>query len=142
MSFGTIGSRGVSILLFVASVALIIWIRPRFLIDPDTKDWKPFGFGPGKSCVNITSIIVLLALFAYLLSACVSSSITKWKRSVGLQTAGGAQTTSPTPVQTPEDVVQSSLQPLLPPPVPVVQLSPDRQTSEQVFGNAFGLLGN
>ena len=132
---GDIGSRGVSILLFVASVVLLLWMRPRFLINPETDEWKSFGFGSGKSCINITVIIVMLALIAYLISACVGKGLTKLKQRGGTTPPRQKRITPPGPSV--EALPQRTIQ-NLPVEAPMAQPVTQPQTAIDPFGKAFG----
>jgi len=72
-------SRGSSIFIFMIFMGIIIWSRPKFLVDEETDNWKLFGIGDGKSCINITTIIIVSAIVIYLFSAFIGTSITKLK---------------------------------------------------------------
>jgi len=135
-----IGSRGASIVLFVASVALLLWTRPKFLVDPETNNWKPFGFGPGKTCLNITAIIILLALGTYLLSACIGTSLAKWKEKVSsnIKEVKNQQGGSLSPPPTTQQYIPS-----LPPVTPERLIetggaSGSGDVIAETFGDAFG----
>jgi len=117
------------VLLFMVAVVLLLWMRPKFLVDSETNDWKPFGLGPGKSCFNITTLIVLLALTAYLLTACVGTSISKWKR----RQSGGAPPAVVTPPPIPIPAV------VTPPPIPIpAVVTPPPVVAPQVSGGGGG----
>lgn len=126
---GDIGSRGTSVLLFVVAVVLVIWIRPAFLVDSETGDWLSFGFGPGKTPLNITTVIMLLAVMTYLLSACVGKGLTRWKRNSSVQAGGAA-------VVVPAALDPSPISYPTPPPVPTP--SSEKVVTSPFFGEAFG----
>jgi hypothetical protein len=132
-----IGSRGASILVFAVCVVLLFWLRPRFLVDDETGEWKQFGLGPGKSCINVTVVIILLALGAYLLSACVGTSITKWKKRTSQQVPPSPQPSqqgggSPLPQLQAVTTTTSNPSPII---APQVGGGP---TVAEPFGGAFG----
>lgn len=79
MFFANIGARGFGILIFIAIMVGVIAIRPSFLINPETQDWKTFGFGSGKSCCNITVVAVIVALLSYLTAYMTASGISKMR---------------------------------------------------------------
>jgi hypothetical protein len=68
---------GVSIVIFSILAMLLLVMRPSFLINEETGDWKQFGVGKGKSCMNVSCLILVIALFSYLLAF------------IGFQTMGG-----------------------------------------------------
>ncbi len=76
-----IGKIGFSILILISIIIAIILIRPSFLIDEATGDWKCFGFGDGKSCINITSIVILSSMIVYLIVSCAAQFINSYKGS-------------------------------------------------------------
>lgn len=100
---------GPSLVIFVLLTIFIIFWKPSFLIDNETGEWKQFGFGPGKSCINITAIIVFCAIFSYLISACFKTTFSNFK----LQ-RGGGPIPPPTITATPTPIL------VAPAPVPVV----------------------
>ena len=75
----SLGARGFAIITFIAIMVLIIAVRPKFLIDPDTNDWKLFGLGPGKCCYNITVVAVVVALLSYLAAYLVGTGLSKMR---------------------------------------------------------------
>lgn len=77
MFFTNIGARGFGIIIFIAIMVGIIALRPSFLINPKTQEWKTFGFGDGKSCCNITVIAVVVALLSYLTAYTTASGISR-----------------------------------------------------------------
>ena len=99
---------GPSLVIFVLLTIFIIFGKPSFLIDNETGEWKQFGFGPGKSCLNVTAIIVFCAIFSYLISACLKTTFSNFK----VQRGGG-----PIP---PTIVASANLASAAPPPVVVL----------------------
>jgi len=63
-----IGSRGIAVIIFLVSLLAIVMIKPKFLINSDTSEWKEFGFGDGKSCFSLFTISVIIAIFSYLIT--------------------------------------------------------------------------
>lgn len=63
-----LGNRGTAVVTFVVLLIAIVMIKPKFLINSKTGAWKEFGFGEGKSCFNLFTVSVILAIFAYLIS--------------------------------------------------------------------------
>lgn len=59
--------REVSIAVFVATMVIIILIKPRWLVN-DSGQFKPFGFGKDQTPFNITVIAILLAVLSFMLS--------------------------------------------------------------------------
>lgn len=74
-----LGPKGFSIVAFCILAIIVIFARPSFLVNEETGRWKEFGVGSGKTCVNITVVIILIALCAYLVSTCIGTTIDKWK---------------------------------------------------------------
>jgi hypothetical protein len=69
---GDLTSRGWSVILFAVGVFIILATRPQFLIDEDG-NWKSFGIGEGKSCVCLTTLIVVWALLSFLFANVITS---------------------------------------------------------------------
>jgi hypothetical protein len=105
---------GPSLVIFVLLTIFIIYWKPSFLVDNETGEWKQFGFGPGKSCINITAIIIFCAIFSYLISACFKTTFSNFK----LQRAGGGPVI-PTPPLAPLVGTLTTPTPTLTPPTPV-----------------------
>jgi len=78
--FNSFGPRGFGIILFALGMVIIIFTRPRFLINEETGTWKEFGFDQGKSCYNITFITVILALVSYLITYTIGSLVFSKKK--------------------------------------------------------------
>jgi hypothetical protein len=83
MAIESIGPRGFGILIFILVMVIISGVRPSFFINEETRDWKTFGFGPGKSCVNITVVSVIVAMGSYLIAQIVATGISKVQRGGG-----------------------------------------------------------
>ncbi len=138
-----LGPKGFSIIAFIILSVLVVITKPSFLVNPETGEWKEFGVGSGKTCINITVIIMLIALIAYLLSACIGSTITKW-RGKGGGSVGPPNTvhqSTPVPVQqstTPVTVQQST--PVTAIPVPVQQFTPVTPPPDKIPFPTFGFL--
>jgi hypothetical protein len=97
-----------SFIIFGISVLFIIFLRPSFLVDEETREWKSFGSGSNKSYINITVIVIFCAVFSYLISVCLTGMCSKIKL---VKQDGGGQVVpaTPTPLAVPVQVAPPPL---------------------------------
>lgn len=120
------GPKTFSVLIFITVTLILFITKPKRLVDQTTGEWKQFGIGEGKTCINITFIVILLAIIAYFICKLIKA-LTKRK----IINGGAAQHIAPPNIHTP--IVQT--------PTPIVVQTPtsiDIQQAPQLYFPAFG----
>lgn len=61
-----------AVLIFLGVMMSLQVVRPKFLVNDESGDWKEFGFGENQTCFNIFVVSLTVAIFSYLVSSLIT----------------------------------------------------------------------